>query len=378
MKRRVRKTLLALVVSLVVFSLGIGLYLQQPKFGTLPQGPRLERIQNSPNYADGQFQNLVPTPKFSDGNSTASVWWNFLFARKERLTPTAPIPTIKTDLKTLDKGQDVVIWLGHSSYFMQLGGKRVLIDPVFSPSAAPVSFANKAFAGTNPYTADDMPEIDCLLISHDHWDHLDYPTIIALKPKVKNVVCGLGVGSYFEEWGFDPKLIHEADWFAALEFGDDFIIHVLPSRHFSGRLFSRNKTLWTGFALVTPQRRVFYSGDGGYGPHFKQIGEMLNGFDLVIMENGQYDKNWPYIHMMPEEVAKAAEELKAKALLPGHSGKFAIANHPWDEPFKRITQASENKEYRLYTPMIGEPVELEKPQQLFSRWWERVEYITAK
>ncbi len=370
--------LLALLISVAMVALGIALYIQQPKFGTLPQGARLERIQSSPNYAGGKFQNLVTTPQFSQGNSTASVWWYFLFAKKERLVPAAPIPALKTDLKTLDKGRDLVVWLGHSSYFMQLGGKRILIDPVFSPSAAPVSFANKAFAGTNQYSADDMPEIDYLLISHDHWDHLDYPAVIALKPKVKDVICGLGVGSYFEEWGFDTKIIHEADWFTTLKFDDGLAVQVLPSRHFSGRMFTRNKTLWTGFALVTPERRVFYSGDGGYGPHFKQIGEMLDGFDLAIMENGQYDKNWPYIHLMPEEVAQAAEELRAKALLPGHAGKFSIANHPWDEPFKRITEASRNKEYRLLTPMIGEPVDLDKQQQLFSRWWEKVEYVTAR
>lgn len=207
---------------------------------------------------------------------------------------------------------------------------------------------------------------------------MDYPTVTALKPKIKNVICGLGLGAYFEEWGFDAKHILEADWFTVLEPENDITIHVLPARHFSGRLFSRNKTLWTGFALVTSERRIFYSGDGGYGPHFKQIGDMLNGFDLAIMENGQYDKNWPYIHMMPEEVARAAEELKAKALLPGHAGKFAIANHSWDDPFKRITAASQNKNYKLLTPMIGEPVELDNRQQLFSRWWERVESITAK
>jgi L-ascorbate metabolism protein UlaG (beta-lactamase superfamily) len=256
---------------------------------------------------------------------------------------------------------------------MHLGGKRILIDPVFSAYAAPVSFVNKAFDGTNQYTAEDMPEIDYLLISHDHWDHLDYPTVTALKPKIKNVICGLGVGTYFEDWGFDPKLIYETDWFTVLKFADAFTIHVLPARHFSGRLFSRNKTLWTGFALVTPECRVFYSGDGGYGPHFKQIGEMLNGFDIVIMENGQYDKNWPYIHMMPEEVAMATEELKAKALLPGHAGRFAIANHPWDEPFERITKASQNKHYRLLTPMIGEAVDFDNQQQPFSRWWKNVE-----
>lgn len=370
--------LLALVIGIVILSIGVGFYIRQPKFGTLPHGARLESIRNSPNYADGKFRNLMPTPQFSPGNNTASVWWYFLFEKKERLIPTASIPAVKTDLKSLDKGQDEVVWLGHSSYYIQLGGKRVLIDPVFSPSAAPVSFANKAFAGTNQYTAEDMPEIDYLLISHDHWDHLDYPTIMALKPKVKAIVCGLGVGSYFAEWGFEQKLVHEADWFTALEFGDGFTVHVLPSRHFSGRLLTRNKTLWSGFALVTPERRIFYSGDGGYGPHFKQIGEMLNGFDLAIMENGQYDRNWPYIHMMPEEAAQAAEDLKAKALLPGHSGKFSIANHPWDEPFKRITAASASRGYRLVTPMIGEPVDLDNQQQLFSRWWEKVEHITAK
>lgn len=378
MRRWVGKMLTVLLICLVVLALGAGLYIQQPKFGKAPHGARLERIERSPNYAGGKFHNLVPTPQFSEGDNIASVWWYFLFAKKERLIPAAAIPAAKTDLKSLDPGEDSVVWLGHSSYFIQLGGKRMLIDPVFSASAAPVSFANKAFAGANPYTADDMPPIDYLLISHDHWDHLDYPTVIALKPKIKNVICGLGVGAYFEQWGFAPGLIHEADWFTALEFGDGLTIHVLPSRHFSGRLLSRNKTLWTGFALVTSQRRVFYSGDGGYGLHFRQIGERFNGFDLAIMENGQYDKHWPYIHMMPEEVAQAAEELKAKALLPGHAGKFAIANHAWDEPFERITRASQGKGYRLLTPMIGESVGLAREQQVFARWWNGVDNMTAK
>lgn len=361
-----------LIICLALLSLGIGLYLQRPKFGILPEGVRLKRIKSSPNYVDGQFQNLIITPKLIKDSSSASVLWKFLFTKKERLVPIDSIPTVKTDLMTLDKGKEVVIWLGHSSYFIQLGGKRVLIDPVFSSFAAPVSFVNKAFEGTYQYTAEDMPEIDYLLISHDHWDHLDYPTVTALRPKIKNVICGLGVGAYFEQWGFEKNLIHEADWFTKLEFEKDFIVHVLPARHFSGRLLRPNKTLWISFAMVTPKRRIFFSGDGGYGPHFKNIGETLNGFDLVIMENGQYDKRWPYIHMMPEEVAQAAEELKAKALLPGHSGKFALANHSWDEPLKRITDASQNKNYKLLTPMIGEPVELENQQQIFSRWWEGV------
>ena len=371
MRKWLRKMMIALIVILVILSVGVGYYLQKPKFGKAPEGLRLERMQSSINYVDGQFQNLVPTPQIV-GDSRFSTMWKFLFAPKERPNPIDSIPTVKTELMALDKTKDIVIWLGHSSYYLQLGGKRILVDPVFSSSAAPVAFANKAFAGTNLYTAEDMPEIDYLLISHDHWDHLDYPTVIAMKPKIKNVICGLGVGAYFEQWGFEENRIHEADWFTELKMENDFVIHVLPTHHFSGRLLSRNKTLWAAFALVTPNRRIFYSGDGGDGPHIKKIGEMLHGFDLAIMENGQYDKQWPYIHMMPEEVAQAAEELNAKALLPGHSGKFSIANHSWDEPFKRITDASRNKNYRLLTPIIGEPVELDNQQQVFSRWWEKI------
>ena len=371
MRKRLRKMLVAMLAGLIIFIVGVGFYLQQPQFGKAPEGVRLARMQNSINYADGQFHNQIPTPQIIGANRISTLW-KFLFVPKERPNPIDSIPTVKTDLLALGKEQDIVIWLGHSSYYVQAAGKRILIDPVFSPSAAPVSFANKAFAGSNPYTAEDMPEIDYLLISHDHWDHLDYPTIMALQPKIKHVICGLGVGAYFEQWGFAENRIREADWYSALEMEPGFIIHVLPARHFSGRLLIRNKTLWNSFAIVTSTRRIFYSGDGGYGPHIKQIGELLQGVDLAIMENGQYDRAWPYIHMMPEEVAQAAEELQAKALLPGHSGKFSIANHAWDDPFIRITAASQGRHYRLLTPIIGEPIELENQQQVFSRWWEKI------
>lgn len=372
MKRRISKILLMFIAICIVLSLGIGFYLRQPQFGSLPEGARLETIKASPHYRNGQFENLVPTPTLAEGQTSVALWWEQLFSQKERPAPLEAIPSVKTDLKALDKDQDAVIWLGHSSYFMQLGGKLILIDPVFSSFAAPVSFANKAFSGTNPYTAEDMPDIDYLLITHDHWDHLDYPTVAALKPKISHVICGLGVGAYFEQWGFDAANVHEADWFTALDQENGLRIHVLPARHYSGRMLTRNQTLWTGFALETPQRRIFVSGDSGYGPHFNQIGESFNGFDLVILDSGQYDKNWPYIHMTPEEAVQAAGDLKGKALLPAHVGKFTIANHPWDEPFERIVAASRNKNHRLLTPRIGELVSLENQQQSFSAWWEQV------
>lgn len=366
-----KKMLLALLIVSIVLVLSAVLYVKQPQFGSLPAGERLEKIKKSPNYSDEQFQNLVPTPVVIRENNSISSFVKFLFTKKEEQTPKDPIPGRKTNLMALDLKQDIVVWLGHSSYYLQLGGKRILIDPVFSSYASPVFFINKAFPGSNQYNAEDIPKIDYLLISHDHWDHLDYPTIMALKPKIKQIVSPLGVGTYFEQWGFEQGQVHEADWFTALELETNLTIHVLPSRHFSGRLLTRNKTLWSGFALITPERRVFYSGDGGYGAHFKKIGEMFGGFDLAIMENGQYDQDWPYIHLMPEEAAQAAEELKAKALLPGHAGKFSIAKHAWDDPFKRIAQASQTKRYRLLTPIIGEAVELENQEQQFLPWWEK-------
>ena len=365
-------TLLA-VAGLISMVLGAGIYTQKPAFGSSPSGTRLQKIENSPNYANGEFQNLIPTAKFSEGTTSVAALWEYQVKEKIRLHPAGPLPSKKVDLTQLRRQEDIVVWLGHSSVYLQLGGKRFLVDPVFSSYASPTSFINKAFEGSNPYGAEDMPAIDYLLISHDHWDHLDYPTIMSLKPKIKNIICPLGVGCYFEEWGFSSDSIHEADWFTPLQMEPDLTVHVLPSRHFSGRTLVQNKTQWAGFAVLTPQRRVFISGDGGYGPHFKMIGEHFKHFDLAIMENGQYNPRWPYIHMMPEEVALATEELHAKALLPVHAGKFALSSHAWDEPFQRIAAASEKKPYKLFTPLLGEPVALDDNQQAFSHWWENAD-----
>lgn len=359
--------LLALVIAVAIAAFA---YLQQPKFGRAPQGERLARIERSPNFVDGAFRNRVPTEILTNDSSFLSVLIENTFGEKTgRLRPNAPIPTVKTDLKALDPARDLVIWLGHSSYYLQLGGRRILVDPVFSENAAPVPYANTAFSGTGIYRPEDMPAIDDLLISHDHWDHLDAPTLAALRPKIGRVICGLGVGATLERWGYAPGAIVEADWDDALELGPDATIHVLPSRHYSGRLMTKNKTLWVGFALEAHGRRVFLSGDSGYGPHFAEIGAKFGGFDLAILDSGQYDRRWANIHMFPEEAAHAAEDLRAAALLPGHIGKFAIANHAWDEPFARVAEASRGKPYRLLTPEIGEPVDLAEPGQSFGAWW---------
>jgi L-ascorbate metabolism protein UlaG (beta-lactamase superfamily) len=175
-----------------------------------------------------------------------------------------------------------------------------------------------------------------------------------------------------EYWGFDPKKIHEGDWYDSFQLEPDFKIHVLPARHFSGRLLKRNQTLWAGFVLEIQQRKVFYSGDGGYGPHFAEIGKKFGGIDFAIIENGQYDLNWAAIHLMPEETVQAAIDVGAKSILPVHSGRFAICRHAWYDPYIRITTASQGKNFRLLTPKIGEVIYLDDLEQTFNPWWQNI------
>lgn len=357
---------------LLLLALGIFLFLRQPLFGKAPSGVRLERMKQSPNYKDGKFQNRHFTPDLSEGFSMTRVIWDFLFNKHARNKPGFPLPAIKTDLLNLPADTDVLVWFGHSSYFMQIGGKRFLVDPVFSGNAAPVPGSNKSFPGTDLYSAADMPDIDYLLITHDHYDHLDYPSMVELKSKVNKVVCGLGVGSHFEYWGYDTANIMEKDWNESLELDEGFMLHTASARHFSGRMFSRNNTLWLSFILQTPKLQIYIGGDSGYDTHFAEIGERFGEFDLAILENGQYNVAWQAIHMLPDEVLLAAKDLKAKRLLPVHSSKFALALHAWDEPLNKITELNQGQ-IPLLTPMIGEPVYLNDSTQQFSAWWKGID-----
>lgn len=367
------RLLLALAIAAALVSIAIVAYLQHPLFGSLPQGERLSRIAQSPNFAHGVFRNQIDSPLSTTDQSKFAMWMKTIFGEKGNARPPGLIPAFKTDLKALDAAQDLVVWLGHSSYYVQLGGQRILIDPVFSTNAAPLPLANVAFGGTGLYGADDMPEIDFLFITHDHYDHLDYPSIQALQPKVKQVVAGLGVGAHFQAWGYDMRAVHEADWYDTIEQVPELKIHVTPARHFSGRTFTRDKALWVGFALVSPQRRIFFSGDSGYAPHFAEVGRRYGPFDWAALDAGQYDPRWANVHMNPEQAAQAAEDLQTRALTPAHVGRFSMSPHDWNAPFKRITAASQGRGYALWTPEIGRPIHLDGRAQAFSAWWEAVE-----
>ena len=236
-----------IIVLLIVIATYI--FLQQPMFGRLPSGERLAQIKNSPNYKNGQFQNISKTPNLTEGASYYSVFKDFFFGKKINVEPKDVLPSVKTNLFTLEINKNVLVWFGHSSYFMQVEGKRMLVDPVFSGHASPFSFSIKAFKGSNIYTVNDIPEIDILFITHDHWDHLDYVTVKKLQPKVKQVICGLGAGSHLERWGYDKNIIIEKDWNERIDLEDGFTVFTVPARHFSGRGLSRNRTLWTSYVL---------------------------------------------------------------------------------------------------------------------------------
>jgi L-ascorbate metabolism protein UlaG (beta-lactamase superfamily) len=361
--------LLIVIIVLGIVALYAYLFLQRPQFGKPPGGELLKKIEASPNYKNGQFQNLSHTPALAEGATYGSAMRQFIFEKSKRATPAAALPSKKIDLLALDVDKDVLVWFGHSSYFLQLSGKRFLVDPVFSGSASPVRFTTRSFKGSDVYTTDDIPPIDYLLITHDHYDHLDYRTITELKPKISKIIIGLGVSSHFEKWGFASSMIDERDWNETVVLEQGFSVHTTPARHFSGRKFKRNNTLWTSFVLTTPTKKLFIGGDSGYDTHFKKIGDQHGPFDLVILEDGQYNAAWKYIHMMPEEVVQAAEDLKAFRLMPVHWGKFSLALHDWDEPIRRVIKEAGKRKMPLLHPAIGEPVYLDYISPS-SNWWE--------
>ncbi len=337
--------------------------------GKNPRGERLRKIEKSFNYREGIFQNISPSPVMVEKGDFLKTFKKFLKKPKNTLPP-GPLPSIKTDLKNLPGGNPVLVWFGHSSYILKIEGKHILVDPVFSGYAAPFKFKSaKSFDGTNVYTVDDMPPIDILLITHDHYDHLDYKTVSKLNPKY--IVTSLGVASHLEYWGLNMDKVTELDWNDKTEIIPGITFISKTARHFSGRGFKRAKTLWASFILKTKNHSIYIGADSGYDKHFKEIGEQYGAFDLAILESGQYNEAWKNIHMMPEETVQAGIDLKARVLLPVHWGKFSLALHPWNEPIERVIKKAEELKVNMTTPMLGEPVIIGKDYPT-NKWWREV------
>lgn len=355
-----------IILLLVITSIA---FLNTARFGSLPKAARLEKIKGSTHYTDGEFQNELPTTLLVGDKSRVQGLWEFLFAKVTDLVPTTPLPTIKTDLPNLPIDKDLIVWMGHSSLYVQLDSKRIVIDPVLV-SASPLPGINEPFPGTDIYHPDDMPTIDLLIITHDHWDHLDHETMIALRNRVKAIICPLGVGSHLEHWGYNPSIIQELDWNEDIMPFPKIKITALPARHFSGRGLTSNQTLWAGYMFQSSFGNILLSGDTGYDNHFQVIKQKFKTIDFAIMENGQYNEDWRYIHMLPQDLVKAINELQPTRLMTVHHSKYALGRHPWYEPLEKIADAAKANHYKLLTPKIGEPLLLRDSTQTFTNWWE--------
>lgn len=334
--------------------------------GQNPLGDDLTRMEQLPNYKNGSFENLAQL-----ADSTIKQKFLFMRGRRESVRPSYGLPWVRTDLKALSTNDaPAVVWFGHSSLLIKTAKSNILIDPVFSGYAGPVPGLLTAFQGTTHYEAKDMPPIDVLIISHDHYDHLDYRTLKKLKNNIKMAVVPMGVKSDLVYWGFDPEKVIELNWNQSTTLPGDLQITATPAQHKSNRSYSdQNKTLWASYVIKAGNYNLFYSGDSGYGKHFKEIGQQYGPFDLALLECGQYSPNWAWTHLLLEQPAQAAVDLKARMLQPIHWAKFPEANHPWNEPIEKLIPAAKKLNIQVTAPRIGEVYVVGDPAKT-NVWWD--------
>lgn len=375
MKRlfKILKMILGIITSVIgMIVLIVFLFMTfSPEFGATPKGEALERIQKSEHYSDDKFQNLSETDmsgKIEYGRTLKE------YMTKGNKVPDWSIPVVKHTTKTFTTTQDSVTkitWFGHSAILLELDGKKIFIDPMLGnvPAPHPLLGSNR-FNDTLPLPIEKIPQLDAVIISHDHYDHLDYGSIKKLKDKTIHFYVPLGVGSHLQSWGVSEDKITELDWWENTQL-ESIQLTAAPARHFSGRGFTdRFKTQWASWIIKGTKDNIYFSGDSGYGSHFKEIGERFGPFELAILECGQYDPQWPLIHMMPEETVMAAIELQSKLTMPIHWGSFKLSLHSWKDPAERFTEAASEKNLTIATPIIGEQIILgEKAPS--SKWWEK-------
>ncbi|BEP61038.1 MBL fold metallo-hydrolase [Variovorax sp. V213] len=329
------------------------------------------RYDASPQFKGCTFQNL-PNPEVMPSASGWRIWSRFIVGSKIDTVPVDPIPVrmlSTADLDALDAKANHVVRLGHSSHLFKLQGKYWLIDPVFSERASPFSFVGPKRFHKPPLTLEQLPPIEGLVLSHDHYDHLDVATIEYLALRVKHYFVPLGVRARLVAMGVPAERVTEFDWWQSGEH-DGVKLTATPAQHFSGRtLTDRDRTLWASWVVQSGDQRIFYSGDSGYFPGFKQIGERFGGFDLALMENGAYDAYWPAVHMTPEQSVQAFEDLRGKVLYSVHNSTFDLAFHTWHDPLDRIADLSQAKKIELATPVIGEVLTVGKARTN-ERWWQ--------
>lgn len=322
----------------------------------------------SPQYGQSAFRNPVE-PRQPGWREMPGLWWRFMFGKPAGTVPPAAIPMRRIDPAELAAAADGTLYrVGHSTLLLKLAGGYWLTDPVFSERASPVQWAGPKRFHAPAIALADLPAIEGVILSHDHYDHLDKASIRALAGKVRHFVAPLGVGDVLARWGVPREKITQLDWWQSTRIGD-LRLTAAPAQHFSGRApFQSNPTLWASWVIEAPQLKIFFSGDTGYFPGFREIGERFGPFDVTLMECGAYDSQWAGVHMLPEQSVQAHLDLRGRWMLPVHNSTFDLAFHDWNAPMEAVAGIAERRGVALSTPLIGEPVALAEPQP-FTRWW---------
>ncbi len=359
---------------IILFVITVFLFVNlRPDFGGRPTQEQKEKYLLSSNYKDGKFFNQLPTMMDMNFRTGISVMREFIKGTANG-KPISDLPVLKIDsLEIVNKNENLtrLTWFGHSSFLLEIDGVNILLDPMFgnTPSPHPM-LGSPRFTKDLPIEIEKLPGIQIVIISHDHYDHLDYGSIKKLSEKVDAFYVPLGVSAHLEKWGVDENKIHELQWWDEVKAGELTLV-CAPSRHFSGRrLMDRFTTLWSSWVILGSNERIYFSGDSGYGPHFKEIGEAYGPFDLALLECGQYDKRWHDIHMLPEETVQAAIDVNAKTMMPIHWGAFKLALHSWTDPVERVSQAAASKNMPITTPRIGEQIILSDGSFPNTNWWK--------
>lgn len=328
--------------------------------------PDLELLKRSPQFRDGRFRNLAPpvAPTMSEGRGLLR---EMLFGGQQR-RPTGLIPLVPPRLDNPTDGLHIT-WYGHSSSLVEIEGTRVLIDPVWSLRASPSQLVGPRRMHAPPHRLEELPHLDAIVVSHDHYDHLDTASVrTLLRTQSAPFVVPLGVGAHLRRWRVPPERIVELDWHEGVDLAG-VRITATPAQHFSGRAFTRNNTLWASWVIAAPERRVFYTGDSGYFPGFAEIGAKYGPFDATLVQVGAYHPAWPDIHMTPEEGVATHLDVRGKLLIPVHWATFQLALHGWNEPAERTWREAKAHDVALAVPRPGERIDVADPPQ-FDPWWQ--------
>lgn len=344
-----------------------------PSFGGKVSKERQSVYQRSPQFADGKFNNTKAVPKNLSFSETVALAFTFFTAKVPNSRPQKDLKPIKTDSVSIADydGAARLLWFAHSSFLLQMGGKTILIDPMFGkvPAPHPLLGSNR-FNKEFPLDIEKIPQIDAVIYSHDHYDHLDYGSLLQIEQKTGHFFVPLGVGVHLEAWGVPSNKITEMDWWEETQF-DGLKLICTPAQHFSGRNYNNSQsTLWSSWVIQSENENLYFSGDSGYAQHFTEIGEKFGPFDLALMECGQYNERWADIHMMPEETAQAGIDVKAKRIMPIHWGGFKLALHSWTDPIVRVEAKAKELNLELITPKIGQEILIKDSSDNYTDWWK--------